>query len=136
MPYIWRLWWSTPVRDVDAVTTGLRDLAVWTKLKFQLSYAFGAPPSNAENGTNSSAVQPDLDRLPASFKQNATVNGHMASHQLLVDDFCTAVFFGSLPPVNAWQAARWTIPGLLAHQSALKDGEAMDVPDCGAPPEK
>lgn len=78
----------------------------------------------------------EVDRLPESFKQNATVNGHMASHQLLVDDFCTAVFFGSLPPVNAWRAARWTIPGLLAHQSALKDGEAMDVPDCGEPPEK
>ena len=78
----------------------------------------------------------EYDRLPESFKQNASVNGHMASHQLLVDDFCTAVFFGSLPPVNAWRAARWTIPGLLAHQSALKDGEAMDVPDCGAPPEK
>ena len=76
----------------------------------------------------------EVDRLPESFKQNATVNGHMASHQLLVDDFCTAAFFGSLPPVNAWRAARWTIPGLLAHQSALKDGEAMDVPDCGAPP--
>ncbi|MBR6323633.1 MAG: Gfo/Idh/MocA family oxidoreductase [Victivallales bacterium] len=78
----------------------------------------------------------EVDRLPESFKQNATVNGHMASHQLLVDDFCTAAFFGSLPPVNAWRAARWTIPGLLAHQSALKDGEAMDVPDCGDPPEK
>ena len=78
----------------------------------------------------------EMDRLPESFKQNATVNGHMASHQLLVDDFCTAAFFGSLPPVNAWRAARWTIPGLLAHQSALKDGEAMDVPDCGEPPEK
>ena len=76
----------------------------------------------------------EMDRLPESFKQNASVNGHMASHQLLVDDFCTAVFFGSLPPVNAWRAARWTIPGLLAHQSALKDGEAIDVPDCGEAP--
>ena len=80
--------------------------------------------------------QTEYDRLPESFKKNGSVNGHMASHQLLVDDFCTAVFFGSLPPVNAWRAARWTIPGLLAHQSALKDGEAMDVPDCGEAPSK
>jgi len=76
----------------------------------------------------------EYDRLPESFKKNASVNGHMASHQLLVDDFCTAVFFGSMPPVNAWRAARWTIPGLLAHQSALKNGEAIDVPDCGEAP--
>ena len=76
----------------------------------------------------------EYDRLPESFKKNGSVNGHMASHQLLVDDFCTAVFFGNMPPVNAWWAARWTIPGLLAHQSALKNGEAMDVPDCGEAP--
>ena len=76
----------------------------------------------------------EYDRLPESFKQHGAVNGHMASHQLLVDDFCTAVYFGSLPPVNAWQAARWTIPGLLAHQSALKNGEPIDVPDCGDAP--
>ena len=76
----------------------------------------------------------EMDRLPESFKQNTTVNGHMASHQLLVDDFCTAAFFGSLPPVNAWRSARWTIPGLLAHQSALKNGEPIDVPDCGEAP--
>ncbi len=76
----------------------------------------------------------EYDRLPESFKRQGAVNGHMASHQLLVDDFCTAVFFGKLPVVNAWQAARWTIPGLLAHQSTLKDGEAIAVPDCGNPP--
>ncbi|MCR4573753.1 MAG: Gfo/Idh/MocA family oxidoreductase [Lentisphaeria bacterium] len=76
----------------------------------------------------------EYDRLPESFKRQGAVNGHMASHQLLVDDFCTAAFFGKLPIVNAWQAARWTIPGLLAHQSTLKDGEAIAVPDCGDPP--
>ena len=26
------------------------------------------------------------------------------------------------------------LPGLIAHQSALKDGESMDVPDFGDPP--
>ncbi len=76
----------------------------------------------------------EYDRLPESFKQNPSINGHMASHQLLVDDFCTAVFLGKLPVVNAWQAARWTIPGLMAHQSALNDGQAMVVPDCGDAP--
>ncbi|MBR4675793.1 MAG: Gfo/Idh/MocA family oxidoreductase [Victivallales bacterium] len=76
----------------------------------------------------------EYDRLPESFKQNPSINGHMASHQLLVDDFCTAVFSGKRPVVNAWQAARWTIPGLMAHQSALNDGQAMVVPDCGDAP--
>ena len=78
--------------------------------------------------------QQEYERLPESFKQHGSINGHMASHQLLVDDFCKAVYLGKLPVVNAWQAARWTIPGLLAHQSALRDGEPIQVPDCGEAP--
>lgn len=72
--------------------------------------------------------------LPESFK--GLPNGHMASHQLLVDDFCTAVFYEKLPTVSAWDAARYTIPGLLAHESILKDSLAIDVPDCGDAPRK
>ena len=55
----------------------------------------------------------------------------MGSHKFLIDDFCTAAYFGKHPVVDAWKAARYTIPGLVAHKSALKGGETMDVPDCG-----
>lgn len=65
-------------------------------------------------------------RLPESFR--GLPNGHMASHQLLVDDFCTAAFEGTLPTVDAALAARYTIPGLLAHESILKDSEPLRVP--------
>lgn len=70
--------------------------------------------------------------LPESFK--GLPNGHMASHQLLVDDFCTAVFYEKLPTVSAWDAARYTIPGLLAHESILKGSLPIEVPDCGDAP--
>ncbi len=69
--------------------------------------------------------------LPESYK--GLTNGHMASHQLLIDDFCTAAFLEKLPTVHAWAAARFTIPGLLAHESILKDSLTIDVPDCGDP---
>ncbi len=59
--------------------------------------------------------------------------GHMYSHALLIDDFCTATYERKLPLVNAWNAARYTVPGLVAHESALKGGELMDVPDFGDP---
>ena len=72
--------------------------------------------------------------LPESYK--GLRNGHMASHQLLIDDFCTAAYYDKIPTVNAWQAARFTMPGLLAHESMLRNGEAIDVPDCGDAPEK
>jgi hypothetical protein len=41
---------------------------------------------------------------------------------------------GLLSPTNIWQAARFNLPGLVAHQSALQGGILMDVPDLGEPP--
>lgn len=73
----------------------------------------------------------ERERLPESYRD--LPNGHMASHQFLVDDFCTAAYEGKLPRVHVWLAARYTIPGLLAHQSALQGGVPIDVPDCGMP---
>ena len=77
----------------------------------------------------------EVARLPESYRTMSEENGHMASHQLLIDDFCTAVYEGKLPTVNAWVAARYTIPGLIAHRSAQMGGVPLDVPDFGDPPE-
>ncbi len=81
-----------------------------------------------------SPVQDDeWDRLPRSFKDIPNTNGHMASHQLLIDDFCTAAAEDKLPRVHAWLAARFTIPGLIAHESAKLGGALLDIPDYGDP---
>ena len=74
----------------------------------------------------------EFRRLPKALEEIHSV--HMKSHPLLVDDFCTAVYKGSLPRVNAWQAARFTVPGLVAHQSAVQGGVLMNVPDFGDAP--
>ncbi|MBR5867912.1 MAG: Gfo/Idh/MocA family oxidoreductase [Clostridia bacterium] len=87
-------------------------------------------------GDSFSPVQADeIARLPEEYKGLKT-NGHMASHQFLIDDFCTAVQTGKLPYVNAWRAARYTIPGLMAHRSAMQGGIPLDIPDYGDPPER
>ena len=75
----------------------------------------------------------DRDRLPESFK--GLPNGHMASHQLLIDDFCKAAATHTHPYVHAWRAARYTVPGLIAHQSALQGGVMLDIPDFGEGPD-
>jgi hypothetical protein len=61
-------------------------------------------------------------------------NGHEGSHHFLVDDFVTAVETRSLPPVNAWVAARYTLPGIIAHESALNGGARLPIPDFGDAP--
>ena len=77
----------------------------------------------------------EAERLPEAYKNNPEQNGHMASHQLMIDDFCTAVSEGKMPYVNAWRAARYTIPGIIAHESALQGGILLDIPDFGDAPE-
>ena len=74
----------------------------------------------------------DEDRLPAVY--HGVPSGHEGSHHFLVDDFVRAVVDGTLPTVNAWVAARYTMPGIVAHRSALQGGERLDVRDFGDAP--
>jgi hypothetical protein len=104
-----------------------------------------APPAGAESArdrrrpdgtqedfySGAAAVHP-VWRLPRIFA--GLENGHHGSHQFLVDDFVRACLTGALPPNHIWAAARYNIPGLIAHASALRDGEMMSIPDLGDPP--
>ena len=73
-----------------------------------------------------------VGRLPEEFR--GLENAHNGTHHFMVDDFCRAMQTDMLSPTNIWQAARFNIPGLLAHQSALQDGLTIDIPDLGDPP--
>ena len=75
-----------------------------------------------------------VELLPHEF--DGLPNGHNGSHQFLVHDFVTACVTGRTPPNNAWNAARYLIPGLIAHESALQGGTLMAVPDLGDPPQQ
>lgn len=75
----------------------------------------------------------DSSRLPDSFI--GAPDGHEGSHHFLADDFVTAVVNGTLPPVNAWVAARFTLPGIVAHESALNGGARLPIDDFGDAPE-
>lgn len=71
-------------------------------------------------------------RLPQSFKN--LPNGHFGSHQFLVDDFVRSLCQDRLPPNHVWAAARYLVPGFLAHESSLREGERLVIPDLGSPP--
>ena len=80
------------------------------------------------------ATVQNRSRLPKNFR-NTPKFAHYNTHPFLVDDFVRAATTGKLPPNNAWDAARYMIPGLIAHQSALKGGELLDIPDFGSAPD-
>ena len=55
-------------------------------------------------------------------------NGHMASHQLLINDFMTSVYNRTSPSVDAKLSYNFTVPGLLAHESAINGSIKIEVP--------
>lgn len=65
----------------------------------------------------------------------ADLGGHGGSHAYLVHEFVDAVNRQRLPSVNVWEAVRYCAPGIVAHQSALRDGELLPIPDWGNAPE-
>ena len=72
------------------------------------------------------------ERLPREYI--GLPNGHRGSHQFLAHDFVTACVAKRQPPNNVWQAARYLVPGLIAHESAKRNGELTEIPDFGGSP--
>jgi len=70
-----------------------------------------------------------VHRLPKEFL--GLESGHCGSHHFLVDDFVKSCVSGAQPPINIYQAARYVIPGLIGHESAMQGGVLLDVPDFG-----
>jgi len=54
--------------------------------------------------------------------------GHGGSHGYLMDEFVTAILQDRQPLVDVVTALNMTVSGIVAHQSALKDGELMKIP--------
>jgi hypothetical protein len=82
------------------------------------------------------------DRLPdevaEAFREitgsDGYYGGHGGSHAFLVHEFVDAIAHNRQPDINVWQAVRYMVAGVMAHQSALRDGELLDVPDWGDAP--
>lgn len=69
------------------------------------------------------------DLLPAPLRHNS---GHEGSHAFLTHEFVDAVLTERRPAIDIHAALHYTAPGIVAHQSALRDGEQLKVPVFGA----
>lgn len=54
--------------------------------------------------------------------------GHGGSHGYLTDEFIAAILQDRQPLVNIEMALNLTVSGIVAHHSALKDGELLKIP--------
>ncbi|SDT20827.1 Gfo/Idh/MocA family protein [Microlunatus soli] len=100
----------------------------------QLPEGFGdVDPALMQSFASGNARVQDRSRLPKEFE--GAHNGHEGSHHFLADDFARAVTTKTQPPVNAWKAARFTLPGVAAYESAQQGGARIAVPDFGDGPD-
>jgi predicted dehydrogenase len=74
---------------------------------------------------------PDIARPP--LPPGVPAGGHGGSHGYLTDEFITSILADRKPMVNIYEALAMTVPGIVAHQSALKDGETLKVPQYSPP---
>lgn len=70
----------------------------------------------------------NTDMLPAPLRHNS---GHEGSHTFLTHEFIDAVVKNRRPAIDVYEAVAYTAPGIVAHRSALKDGECLKIPDFG-----
>ncbi len=69
---------------------------------------------------------PALKRPP--LPPGVAAGGHGGSHGYLMDDFVTAILTDRKPQVDIAMALNMTVAGIVAHQSALKGGETIKIP--------
>lgn len=79
--------------------------------------------------TTTRVVAPDRpDLLPAEIAE-FTNGGHHGSHPHLANEFIRSIVEERPPAVDVFTAADWTAPGICAHESALRGGEPVEIPD-------
>jgi predicted dehydrogenase len=81
------------------------------------------PPNKWDGGF---AKVHDRSQLPQEFY--GLSNGHGGSHQFMVDDFVMDATGQRKAPMNVHDAARFTAPGIWAHQSAQMAGKTLEIP--------
>jgi len=65
------------------------------------------------------------ERLPESLRIDS---GHYGSHTFITHEFVDALVQGRAPEVGIEEAIAYTLPGIVAHDSALRGGESLAIP--------
>jgi predicted dehydrogenase len=67
----------------------------------------------------------NTDMLPEPLRHNS---GHHGSHTFLTHEFIDALTHNRKPAVDITEALAYTVPGIVAHESALRGGELLTIP--------
>ena len=67
----------------------------------------------------------ETDMLPEPLRHNS---GHEGSHTFLTHEFVDALIHSRRPAIDVYESLAYTVPGIIAHQSALRKGELIKIP--------
>ena len=70
------------------------------------------------------------DMLPEPLRHKSA---HDGSHTFLTHEFVDAVVHNRRPTIDVYEALAYTVPGIVAHQSALRGGELLKIPQFDRP---
>jgi len=136
-----RIWWKAPTPDGER--------AEWfgTKMSFYGPQGAGRGPrlfrtadAMGKDDAGFPVALPEheeyqqkdwymTDMLPEALRHST---GHADSHAFLTHEFVDAVLNDRKPAIDVYEALAYTVPGIIAHQSALRDGEQMKIPQFDA----
>jgi len=54
-------------------------------------------------------------------------SGHHGSHTFITHEFIDALINERKPLVDVYEALAYTVPGIVAHESALRGGELLKI---------
>ncbi|GMV96057.1 MAG: Gfo/Idh/MocA family oxidoreductase [Phycisphaerae bacterium] len=114
-----------------SVQVGFTERASWfgTKMNYYMPDPRGVG-GFVTTANGPSRPQPTIehwktDMLPAPLRHGS---GHGGSWTFIVHEFIDALVHNRPPAIDIYEALAQTVPGIIAHQSALKGGELMKVP--------
>jgi predicted dehydrogenase len=85
-----------------------------------------------EKGSYAAKFEGNENRLPdlkrPSLPPGMPTGGHGGSHGYLTNEFVSAILQDRKPLVDIAAALNMTVAGIVAHQSAVKDGESLKIP--------
>lgn len=70
------------------------------------------------------------DILPEPLRHNS---GHEGSHTFLTHEFIDALVHNRRPATDVYESLAYTVPGIIAHESALKQGQRLKIPQYKRP---
>lgn len=135
-----RSWFQTARAYIEGFSVyGDKRSFEWQQLEHENPALFTVEP-NESNEPNQRGRRITAERVEPPFRPDLVPTeiagfadgSHGGSHPHLVHEFVRSIIEERPAAIDARTAARWTAPGICAHESALRGGELVVVPDFSA----